>query len=219
MGPSLKATIFDQDGTLLDTEGLQWTGWKVALKKYGVNLSLKEYLNYAGKTGAKVEKEIIENCHLDVREGELLKEKVRLLMKWLNGEKIRPMPYALDTIDFFRKKALKIAIASGGSRAEVELKLKRTGISHLFDAISTRSEAINGKPAPDIYLNAAKALGISPENCIAFEDTMYGVQSAKAAGMKCFAIPNKYTRKQDFSLADGVFRDLREAARAVFENK
>ncbi len=68
---------------------------------------------------------------------------------------------------------------------------------------------------PDIYLSAANSLGLKPADCLAFEDTKYGVNSAISAGLLCFAIPNEFSQQQNFSKADGVFKNLKEAIYSI----
>lgn len=206
-----KAVIFDLDGVILDTEYFQWQGWVEVLKPFGIEISKKEYLNYAGKTGSMIEEEI-KKCHgLDVPRGSLLEKKERLLIEWFSTKQLEFMPYAREAVEHFLNKGYRVALASGGPREEVILKLKRMGILHLFKTIITRDDARRGKPYPDIYLAAAEKMGLSPGECVAFEDTEYGAQAAKAAGMTCVTIPNEYSAKQDFSIADAKVKSLKEA--------
>ncbi len=208
---TIKAAIFDLDGVLVDTEYYQWQGWVRALKPYRVTLSKEEYFEYAGKRGDIIEGELAGKYSLSVKKGSLHEAKKKQMLEWFSSEKIKLMPYAGEAVEFFAKKRLKIALASGSPREEVMLKLKNTGLMRLFPVIVTGSDVERGKPYPDIYLLAAEKLRLKPGECIAFEDTQFGVQSAKDAGLACFAIPCEYTRKQDFSGAGKIFRDLKEA--------
>ncbi|MBM3229808.1 HAD-IA family hydrolase, partial [Candidatus Parvarchaeota archaeon] len=87
----------------------------------------------------------------------------------------------------------------------------------LENALRSKIWQILENPHPDIYLLTAKLIGEKPEHCIAFEDTLAGVRSAKAAGMSCLAIPNTYTKKQDFSLADRKFAGLQQVLKYLKE--
>ena len=82
-----------------------------------------------------------------------------------------------------------LAVASGGGRKAVHATLESLGLIQLFDAIVTSEDYINGKPAPDPYLEAARRLGVIPSECLVFEDTEIGRQSALAAGMECVLVP------------------------------
>jgi len=206
----IKGIIFDLDGVLIDTEYYQWQGWVKVLKPFKIFLSKKEYFNYAGKGGDIIESELKEKYKLKIEKDQLKKEKEKLLIKWFKTKNIKLTPYAKKTVEFFAKnKNLKIAIASSGQKEEVVLKLKRSGLDRYFPIIVTRSEVKRGKPYPDIYLLAKKLLKLKPKDCLAIEDTQFGIESAKSAGLFCFAIPNEYSKKQDFSKADKILKNLK----------
>jgi len=214
----IKGVIFDLDGTVLDTEGYQYLGWAKPLKELGINLSEEEYVDYAGKAGPAIDSMIIKKHILSVEKGSLLEKKLILLEKWFSTEELEFMSYAREAIDFFKKEGMKLAIATGTGKEETILKLKRKGILSVFDSISSASDDVEkGKPEPDVYLHALKSIGLEKEDVIVFEDTRDGMMSAKSAGLKCFVIPNKYTKTHDFSEADGVFSSLKEAVVFVKE--
>ena len=121
------------------------------------------------------------------------------------------MPYAKESVEFFLNKNLKTALISGGPRDEVILKLKRTGLFPLFSVILSGSDVKRGKPNPDVYLLGLERLEVESKSCIVFEDTAYGLEAATRAGIKCLAIPNEFSREQDFSKATKVFNNLKEA--------
>jgi HAD superfamily hydrolase (TIGR01509 family) len=206
-----KGLIFDLDGVLVDSEYFQWQGWVLPLRKFGIELSKEEYFHYAGKTASIIEGELIKNYNLDIKPGSLFHEKEKLLIEWFESGDLPLMPFAREAIEFFQGLNLKLAICSGGPRDEVHLKLKRKDLVKYFPVVVSRDDVINGKPSPDMYALAAEKIGLPPEECFSFEDTMYGLQAAKAAGLTCYAIPNEYSRKQDFSSADKVFKNLNEA--------
>ena len=206
-----KGLIFDLDGVLVDTEYFQWQGWVIPLRKFGIELSKEEYFHYAGKTASIVEGELIKNYNLDINPGELFKEKEKLLIEWFQSGDLPLMPFAREAVEYFQAKGLKLAICSGGPRDEVHLKLKRKDLAKYFPVVVSRDDVEKGKPHPDMYALAAKQIDLDPQDCFSFEDTMYGVQAAKGAGLTCYAIPNEYSLKQDFSLADKVFKSLQEA--------
>jgi beta-phosphoglucomutase-like phosphatase (HAD superfamily) len=182
MENNIKAIIFDLDGTLFDSEGYQWQGWVVPLRKYGIELSKEQYFKYGGKQGEQIESEIYEDFGLKLKPGEILKQKMELLEKWFSEEK-------LDLI---------------------MMKLKNNDFEQYFSVITAADEVKIGKPNPDIYLLCAKKLDLKPHECLAIEDTMYGLQAAKDAGMICYAVPNQYSKSQDFSRADKILDSLND---------
>ncbi|MDD3032402.1 MAG: HAD family phosphatase [Candidatus Pacebacteria bacterium] len=208
---NIKGVVFDLDGTLFDTEYYQWQGWVVPLKDFGIDLSKEKYLKYAGKKGEDIEKELISDFNLGINQGDLLNEKRKLLEEWFSTKELGLMPFAREIVEyFFNNPNYKVALCSGGPRDEVILKLKRNDFLKYFEVITTSSDVKRGKPFPDIYEKAVEGLGLNNEDCLAFEDTQYGVQSAKDAGLFCFAIPSEYSLQQDFSKADEVLKSLED---------
>jgi HAD superfamily hydrolase (TIGR01509 family) len=207
----LKGAIFDLDGLLVDTESLQWQGWREVLKPFGISLSEKDYLKYAGKAGTIIEAELIKDYNLNIEKGSLLKRKEDLLLRWLRVKSLKTFPFAKKAIKLFKKFKIKVAVVSGGPRNEVEFKLKKIRLYSLVDVIISGSDIKRGKPNPDIYLLGVEKLNLKPKDCISFEDTEHGVKSAKLAGLICVSIPNEFSKKQNFSKADAKFDNLREA--------
>jgi HAD superfamily hydrolase (TIGR01509 family) len=210
--------IFDIDGVLVNTEKYQWLGWAEPLKKYKKTLTKQQYHKYAGKQGDVIESELIEDFNLPIEKNTLLTEKEAMLIEWFHTKRLTCMPFVKQTLQYFYKKNKKLAAASGSSKIEAELKLKRTGLLSFFQVVIGSSDVKRGKPFPDIYLYAAKMISLNPTKCLAFEDTQYGVESAKSAGLYCFAIPTEFSKKQEFSKADAVFKNFREAT-VFFDNQ
>lgn len=207
----IKGAVFDLDGTLLDTERIQWQGWVDALKQLGISLPKDVSSKYAGKAGYIIESELIRDYNLNLSPGPLLENRKRLSSSLLESQNIDFMPYALESVKFFGNRGTKMAIASGSIKKDILLKLSKTGMQSMFDAIVSIDDVKRGKPNPDIYLKAVRKLGLNPRSCLSFEDTQYGLQSAKLAGLICLAVPSEFSQGQDFSMADGVFKNLKEA--------
>lgn len=201
--------VFDLDGVLVDTENYQSKAWIETLKDYKVSLTIKDTLLFKGKSAEVIENELKENYRLNIKNGELIRKRDKCVLKIFKKEKIKLMPYAKKILDFFSSYK-KMALASTGSKKEVLLKLKKSGFYHYFSVIVSRDDVKRGKPFPDIYLAAVKKLKLNPKECLAIEDTQYGVESAKSAGLFCFAVPAKCSLKQDFTKADKIFENLKE---------
>jgi beta-phosphoglucomutase-like phosphatase (HAD superfamily) len=101
-----------------------------------------------------------------------------------------------------------MAIASSATLPTINLVVDRLGIREYFKTLTSGDEVTHGKPAPDVFLLAAKRLGIAPENSLVIEDTLNGMKAAKAAGMMCIAIPCEATMHQDHSIADVRMQSL-----------
>ncbi len=212
-GQSIKAVVFDLDGTLLRTEHLQWKGWNIALKSCGLRhrITKKEYRKYCGRSGHEIEKEIIASFNLRLRPGALLSKKERFLHSHFSREPLHWARGARAALSFFKRRGLPIALATGGKRNEMIKKLRKLNAHLHFDALACLSDVRHGKPHPDIYLLACRRLGVSPKNAIAFEDTESGVQSASRAGLRVIAIPTPYSSGQSFSKAWARCKSFKQA--------
>jgi beta-phosphoglucomutase-like phosphatase (HAD superfamily) len=119
------------------------------------------------------------------------------------------LPGVRDRVDEGRAAGLKTAVASSSSTlAWVEGWLERHGIRALFDTLCTRDQVERVKPAPDLFLLAATRLGVAPERCVVFEDSPNGIRAARAAGMRCVAVPNPVTCALPMEGADVVLTSL-----------
>jgi len=142
---------------------------------------------------------------LKVPKNEILEERnhmYRGLMK-----RARERKGAIRLVRKLRKN-LKVCVATSSKRNEAITVLRNAKFSGLFKKIVTGSNVKRLKPYPDVYLFAVKKINAKPAECIAIEDTEVGVAAAKAAGMKCIAVPHAFSKKQDFSLADKVVKSL-----------
>lgn len=117
------------------------------------------------------------------------------------------MPGAVHALDVLGE-LYPLAIGTGSRTHQVEAGLARLGLRDRFAAVVGSDQVEQGKPAPDIYLKAAADLGVASKNCAVFEDQPKGIQAAKAAGMLCVAVPNKYLPRADYSQADKIIPDL-----------
>jgi len=180
------AYIFDCDGTLADTMGLHYDAWKMVLEPHGADLP--EDLYYAW--GGRPTREIVEA--LNEMQGLYMDPEAMTHHKEGLYHTLLPEVKAIEpVVDFARKMHGKkpLAVASGGGRKAVHATLESLGLIQLFDAIVTSEDYRNGKPSPDPYLEAARRLGVVPSECLVFEDTEIGRQSAHAAGMQCVLVP------------------------------
>jgi beta-phosphoglucomutase family hydrolase len=180
------AYIFDCDGTLADTMGLHYDAWKMVLEPHGADLP--EDLYYAW--GGRPTREIVEA--LNEMQGLYMDPEAMTHHKEGLYHTLLPEVKAIEpVVEFARKMHGKkpLAVASGGGRKAVHATLESLGLIQLFDAIVTSEDYRNGKPSPDPYLEAARRLGVVPSECLVFEDTEIGRQSAHAAGMQCVLVP------------------------------
>ncbi len=183
-----KALIFDLDGTLVDSMPVHFKAWCKALKDQGHGDVFPEDVFYA--MGGRPTRDIVEvingeqGLHLDP--DEVGSAKKRHFLKYLDSVELIPEVAAIA--ESHRGK-VPMAVASGGSREVVEKTLQKLGISDWFDEVVSCTEVKKGKPAPDIFLETAKRLGVEPGACIVFEDARSGIIAAREAGMEVVVIP------------------------------
>ena len=207
-----KAVVFDLDGVLLDTEPLQYQAWVNTMKRRGMSLSEKEYEGLTGKNVKDIVGILAPKHGIKDRDA-FIEERKAEISRLVTQEKLEKLPFADDAVAYFKSAGFKVAIATSTlGDSEMAAKVGKTGLDKVFGIIVTENDVApgRGKPHPDIYLKAAEKLKLKPEDCIAIEDTPAGAQAAKASGMTCFAVPNKYTRGKKFAGADKVFGSLSE---------
>jgi len=177
----LDLIIFDCDGVLIDSEGIALQVLCSALKDYGVELSLAEAKErYVGRSEASEVADIKSRYNLELPPS-YFEKKQRLRMKMFE-DSLRPIEGIAALIDGL---SFKKCVASGSSLDRLHHSLGLVGLwskfaPHIFSATQVK----HGKPAPDLFLYAAAQMGVSPSSCLVIEDSVAGVQAAKAAGMK-----------------------------------
>lgn len=203
----IKAIIFDLDGVIVDSEPLHFEAAKFALKEYGINLMLEEYLQFGVAKGAKNLYEKISEKYgiiIDMeRAFKIKKDKFQELFE----VNVSPRKGIIEAIESLGEKYI-LAIASSGIRESVISVLERLNIKDKFSLIVTAEDVARVKPFPDIYEKSCDLLGLDKTECVAIEDSETGVESAKEAGIKCIAIPCEFTKHQNFSKADVVLDSL-----------
>ncbi len=206
-----KAIIFDMDGLMVDTEPLSRQAWQTVLAEYGFELTDDVYLKIIGRRSDVSIQILMEAYPIPLTGEELIGRKEALLAARLSdGIPVMPGLYALQAA--IKKRGIAWAVATSSSWSHATQVLKQLNLADHCGAIAAGNEVENGKPAPDIYLLAAKRLGYAPENCLALEDSLPGCRAAHAAGMFTIAIPNGETRRSDFDFVNRVFASLNVVA-------
>jgi HAD superfamily hydrolase (TIGR01509 family) len=207
------ALILDFDGLILDTESPIFEEWRATFRARGHDLGLDVWQHALGTFGR------YDPCaHLSKLTGEdfdheALRQEVRA-RNLVRCESLPLLPGVAERVQEARAAGLKTAVASSSTSAWVEGWLERHGIRPLFDTVCSRDHVERVKPAPDLFLLAAKRLGVAPERCVVFEDSPNGIRAARAAGMRCVAIPNAVTCALPMEGADLVLASLGERSLA-----
>jgi HAD superfamily hydrolase (TIGR01509 family) len=183
-----EAVIFDCDGTLVDSMPAHFDAWCEALAAYGAGEIFKEDVFFA--MGGRPTKDIVVDLNNEYNL-KLNPDDIALAKREAFLKKLHKIEFINEVADFARslRGTMPIAVASGGSRYVVEKTLRLLGCSDWFDEVVTADDVVNGKPSPDIFLHAAKLLGVDPKKCLVIEDAPPGVLAAEAAGMQVITIP------------------------------
>lgn len=179
------------DGVLVDGEPLHFEAVNILLAEEGKSISLEAYKPYMGtKTGWA---DMMRDYNLPGSDDYYAARYNELILEQYRTCSIAE-PGALDLVRGIKDRGMPVAVASSSREAWVAACLERIEILRHFDAVVTGSDIEHGKPAPDIYLLAAERLGVDPSRCLAIEDAPAGIESAKNAGMICWAVRTEYTR-------------------------
>jgi beta-phosphoglucomutase-like phosphatase (HAD superfamily) len=186
--PSLQAVIFDLDGTLVDTEAVWTEGLRRWLASHGKTYEPAIQHKMMGIPAAVNVKFLAERYGLEVPMEQLLDERVRFFEGALKDLGFVEKPGACALVRKIQAAGIKVGLATSADREYAERALKAIVCHDCFTALTCGTEIVHGKPAPDIYLLAAKKLGVEPVSCLAVEDAPSGVASASAAGMKVVGV-------------------------------
>ena len=212
-GHSLQAVVLDVDGTLVDSER---DGHRVAFnmafeeaglpdrwdeERYGELLAVP-----GGKRrlSAYFEEQGMGEEERDELSGRLHRRKTDLFKEMASEGQIKPRPGVVELVDELSDAGVRLAVATTGSREWVDPLLDKLFGPGRFEAIVGGDEVENRKPDPSAYLTALERLEVDASASVAVEDSLVGLQAAKAAGMACVVVVNDYTREQDFDAADLV---------------
>ncbi len=186
---TIRAVIFDHDGTLVNSEPVHYSCWQKVLATFGATLSAETYnINLSGKPSIQSAHWLIEHFTLgSVSAQQMFEEKTTLLHHWLTNHAFPLKEGANDLLNHLHPR-VPLAIASGAGRMEVERSVEAHQLRKYFKTLCTKDDVKHNKPAADVYLLAAEELGVEPSECIAIEDSDTGQAAAEAAGMHCFRL-------------------------------
>ena len=205
------AVIFDLDGVLADSE--PWWNQIDAklLAEHGVGYRGEYHRNVLG-VSYRLAVEFYKNAfHISASVEELMRRRGEIATDFF-ANRVGLFPSAKTTLEQLREMRLQLAVATSSVSASARPFLDRTGIRSLFSVVVTGGEVRQGKPHPDIYVRAAKKLGISPEACLVIEDALAGIAAGKAANMRVAAIPDRrFVDPREYEMnADYVLGSLSE---------
>ncbi|MFC4651685.1 HAD family hydrolase [Lactococcus nasutitermitis] len=214
-----EAVVFDMDGVLIDSEYTYLESKTEILRDAGFPKPVSYQYQFMGTTyefmWQVMKNELGLPEPIEYYMDEMKKRRQAVIAK----DGVRPINGAVELVRRIHAAEIPLAVASSSPKSDILQALTALGIDDCFDKLVSGEEVAHSKPAPDVYLEAARQLGIAPENCLAFEDTKNGSRSAKAAGMYVIGFANPDYPVQDLSAADEVVKNYDALSAEILQRK
>lgn len=187
--PPAPSVLFDLDGTLIDSEPNYYEAGRRLLARYGVrDFSWENHTRFIGIGTRETLTVLREEYGIEAPVDELLAGKNALYLE-LAGASTTAFPEMRILVERLHGDGVPMAVASGSSRAAIAATLSVTGLDAYLPVYVSAEEVARGKPEPDVFLEAARRLGVAADSCVVLEDAVPGLRAAHAAGMRCVAVP------------------------------
>ena len=207
----IRAILWDNDGVLVDTEGLYFQAGHEVLATQGVELTHKDFAEQSLKKGLSV------FDFLPVQDAELierlrLKRNARYSALLANG--VQVVDGVVETLETFYGR-VQMGIVTGSRRDHFDIVHAQTNLLPFFDFVLAREDYEEAKPHPDAYLTAMRLHGLQPDDCVVVEDSERGCIAAAAAGLRVLAVPNALSKYGDFSSAYKILNSVRDVVNEI----
>lgn len=204
-----QAVVFDMDGVLVDSEPMHFATTNEVLLRRGCRVEQAFYDACLGLPEVDFFGRVVAHLGMDEAPEQLARERIQASLRALAAGVVLPMEGALECVLRLRSDGLRLGLASSATRAQVALVVDRLGLRGSLAALVSVDEVGRGKPAPDVFDEAARRLGVSPAHCVVVEDAVAGVTAATAAGMASIALVPDAARAADPWLAAGAWARVR----------
>lgn len=184
----LEAVIFDWDGVVVDSSAAHKASWEQLAEERSLILPDDHFTLSFGRTNSVIIPDIFRWTLDEEFIKGLADRKEFLYREKLKETGLDPLPGALNFFQDLKDAGIPMAVGTSSPMKNVETVIEMIGAKDFFDVIISSEDVQVGKPDPEVFLKAAAALGIAPEGCVVFEDSLYGIQAALAAGMKSVAL-------------------------------
>jgi beta-phosphoglucomutase len=207
---SAQAVIFDMDGVLVDTYQAHYESWRDLAEGEGLQVTEEEFASLFGRTSREIIARLWGSDRFDEAQIAELDSRKEAAFRRIIEVDFPAMPGAIELLRTLHGQGFRLAVGSSGPPENVGLVVDRLGARDLFQAIVTGEDVTRGKPNPEVFLMAAKRLGVSAANCAVIEDAPAGVEAANAAGMASIGLLSTGRKPEDLTEAHAVVRSLRE---------
>ncbi len=187
---SFRAVILDMDGLMLDTEIVEFRAWQRAAQDFGWSISDEEYLRLIGKTDRDAWAALASLWEARPGTRGSLRAVREHAAGYVSAEKAAVKHGLVDLLGWANDQQVPVAVGSSSAREAIVARLRQVGLRESVHVIAGGDEVTRGKPAPDVFLLAAKRLGCEPRACVVIEDSDHGINAAHAAGMTPFLVPD-----------------------------
>ncbi len=181
-----KALLFDMDGTVTDNIPYHIRSWGIWAKREGLSHSEEELLALTHGTISEIMRRLFPEATAE--EQFLQGERKEAIYRELYQPHLSSLPGLEEFLSWARQQSLPLAIATAGDATNIAYTVDGLKIRSYFDVLVGSEDVTHGKPHPEVYLVAAERLGVEPESCVAFEDSIAGVEAVRRAGMKCIVV-------------------------------
>lgn len=215
----ITGAVFDMDGLMIDTEKLYLRYWKQAAADFGYDMQ-DEHVYAIRSLARKYSIPKLKSFFgQDFPTEDVRARRTELINAHIRDNGIELKKGLFELLDWLKAHGVKLAVATATPRERAEMYLKKINALDYFDAVICGDMITNGKPDPDIYLTAARELGLPPEQCAAFEDSPNGIKAAHSAGCHAVMIPDMTPPDEEITpLLDAVYNDLEQAI-SFFEGR
>jgi len=210
----LGAALFDWDGVVVDSFAAHKESWEQLARDEGFPLERDHFVKSFGRTNMVIIPEIYcwtrapeEVERLSVRKEVMYRE---IITSW-SAQKLA-LPGAVELLYALNEAGIPCAVGSSTAKENITLILAKLGIADCFKAMITAESVTRGKPDPEVFLKGAEALGVAPADCVVFEDAVYGIDAARAGGMKAVAVLTSHSRESFIGRADMIVNRLPEVS-------
>lgn len=184
MARAKRAVLWDLDGTLADSTAFHLKSWQAAMSPVGIDVTAARFLETFGQRNEAILPQWLGARSTPRLVAELADAKESLYRAFVAKAGLAPLPGALDWLRRLHADGWRQAIASSAPRRNVDVMVDALGIGDLIEGIVAAEDVRHGKPAPDVFLAAAAALGVPPSGCVVVEDAPAGIEAARRAGMR-----------------------------------
>ena len=216
---TIKAILFDHDGTLVDSEAVHYDLWQQLLQRLSITISKSDFeKKFVGLPSGAIARDIVTNYSCPINVDTLIQKKTLLVKQFLNKQAFPLIDDALAVIGALKQAGFTLGVVTGASQLSIATTIERHNLSQYFDVVVCGEDVENNKPAPDPYRLAVQQLGVQHEECIAVEDSETGLQSAISAGLKCLTVETPLTPHHDLTLSAQHCKNLTEVKQWILGN-